>query len=780
MKISLNWLRDFVDCQLPASELETLLRRAGLEVAGIEVRGAAIDHVVVAEILESTQHPNADRLSVCRVNDGSDLPRQIVCGAKNYKVGDKVPLALPGAVMPGNFKIKTGKLRGIESEGMMCSAKELGLAEDSEGLLILPSDSQPGTPIKNLFPPETLMELEITPNRPDWLHHHGVAREVAVFTGLDVRSPAATLPATAPAGDLVSLQDAGCPFYTLRRISGVKVGPSPQWLVDRLTSVGLRSINNIVDVTNYVLFELGQPLHAFDASKIQGSIQVRRACSGEVFRALDGRDYTLNPDYLAIADQNGPVALAGVMGGETSGVGESTTDILLESAIFEPALVRRASRTLGLMSDSSYRFERGVDPDTVALASARAAELIVQVAGGKAEEVLFIAGVAPIRNQVELRHARVSAILGLPLSPTEIEAALVRVGLKNVSSTADKSLWEIPGFRRELLREADLIEEISRMVGIEKIPSRAVGIFAPASEADLAYDFAMDLRRRLAGLGFHEARTSTLVSVAAATGPAVELKNPFGDDQSRLRNSLIPGLLAALSRNSDLGSKSIPLFETGRIFLPEGEFQRLALVVTGETAPADWRGGSPRSWDVFDLMGVIRHLVGNREEDIRPVENPPAPFGAAADVFLQGNKIGTLGPLHPAKARELGVSSPVLVAEFDMSAWISAVPKARQASALPKFPGSSRDIAFLAARSLPFGKVRSAIRDLNEPLLEDVRLFDFFTDDSGNKIPADKKSLAVALTFRSLERTLMTDEVNAATDRIKAALRESLGVDFRE
>ena len=339
MKISLNWLRDFVDCQLPASDIETLLRRAGLEVAGIETRGAAIDHVVVAEVLESVQHPNADRLSVCKVNDGSAIPRQIVCGAKNYKVGDKVPLALPGAVMPGDFKIKSGKLRGVESEGMMCSAKELRLAEDSEGLLILPPDSIPGTPIKDLFPSETLLELEITPNRPDWLHHYGVAREVGVFTGLPVKVPQPTLPATASAEGHALLEDPACAYYTLRRITGVKVGPSPQWLADRLASVGLRSVNNIVDVTNYVLFELGQPLHAFDAAKISGPIRVRRASEGEGFHALDGREYKLSASALVIADQNGPVALAGVMGGEGSGVSASTTEILLESAVFDPSTV---------------------------------------------------------------------------------------------------------------------------------------------------------------------------------------------------------------------------------------------------------------------------------------------------------------------------------------------------------------------------------------------------------------------------------------------------------
>jgi phenylalanyl-tRNA synthetase beta chain len=781
VKISINWLRDFVDCQLPASELETLLRRAGLEVAGIDQRGAAIDHVVAAEILESTQHPNADRLSVCKVNDGSPEPRQIVCGAKNYKVGDKVPLALPGAVLPGDFKIKTGKLRGVESEGMMCSAKELRLAEDSEGLLILPPETTPGTPIKDLFPAETILELEITPNRSDWLSHLGVVREIGVFTGLPVKAPEPALPPTASAEGSVRLEGEGCAFYTLRRISGVKVGPSPQWLRDRLAAVGLRSVNNVVDVTNYVLLELGQPLHAFDAAKISGPLQVRAASEGEAFRALDGREYKLPAGSLVIADDNGPAALAGVMGGEGSGVSEFTTDILLESAVFDPSRVRRASRALALFSDSSYRFERGVDPEGVILASARAVELILQVAGGTAEPVLLVAGKCPERGKVSLRHSRVRDLLGISLSNSEIESSLARVGLEKLAA-GDETRWSIPGYRRELRREADLIEEIARVVGIEKIPSLAQGPFAASSDADAAYDLAMNLRRSLAGMGFHEARTSTLVSAADVShfGEAVALKNPFGEDQSQLRNSLVPGLLAALRRNLDQGAKSIALFECGRVFKAAGEGQRLAIVLTGERHESNWRGESVRSWDVFDLTGAVRQLAGLSEKDIVPMATPAAPFGACADVFLNGKQIGVVGQLAPAVARDIGASAPLLAAEFDLDLWRAAASAKTQVAALAKFPGSARDIAFVAPLALPYGEVRSLIETLKEPLLESVRLFDLFTDPKGEKIPSDKKSMAISLTFRSPERTLTADEIQAAADRIKVALREKLGVDFRE
>ncbi len=777
MKISLNWLQDFVDCGLSAAELEALFRRAGLEVAAIEERGADFDKVVVAQVLESEQHPNADRLSVCKVDDGSATPRQIVCGAKNYKVGDKVPLALPGAVLPGDFKIKTGKLRGVESEGMMCSAKELRLAEDSDGLLILSPDAAVGSRIGEHFPKDVLFELEITPNRSDWLSHFGIAREIGVFTGFPVTRLELPAPAVTPADEAVILEDPKCPYYTLRKISGVKVGPSPQWLADRLVAVGLRPVNNIVDITNYVQFELGQPLHAFDAGKITGAIRVRHAAPGERFLALDGSALTLKEDFLVIADAAGPVALAGVMGGADSGVSATTTDILLESALFDPSSVRRASRTLGLLSDSSYRFERGIDPEMVLAASARATQLILECAGGSADELVLEAGQPWTRPVVALRPTRVRSLLGVEISDQEITASLTKVGLEEQPDG-----WAIPGFRRELTREVDLIEEVARVVGIERIPSRTSASFAPSSAPDASYDFLMDRRRALAGLGFHEARTSTLVSVADAAwfGPAVELKNPFGDDQSRLRTSLLPGLLTALKRNLDQGAPSVRLFECGRVFSPGAEPSRIAMVATGEAAPANWRGGKSRAWDVLDLKGAVRELAAVAETDFIPLAEPPAPFGAALQVIKNTKPIGLLGVLLPGEARKLGATSPLLAAEFDAAAWQEALPPATPARALPKFPASSRDVALVAPLPLAYGEVRSTVLTAKEPLLESINLFDLFSDSTGEKLPADRKSLAISLTFRSPERTLTTEEVNAATARLKARLQEALAVDFRE
>ena len=781
MKVSLNWLREYVDCHLDTAALEELFRRTGLEVASAEERGAQFDKVVVAQILESAPHPNADRLSVCKVDDGSGTPRQIVCGAKNYKVGDKVPLALPGAVLPGDFKIKPGKLRGVESEGMMCSAKELRLAEEAEGLLLLPPSAQVGSPIGEQFPGDTVFELEITPNRADWLSHLGIAREIGIFAGLAVKPPGCALPPAAPAGGAIEILAEECPFYTLRKIRGVKVGPSPQWLRDRLVSAGLRPINNVVDITNFVLFEIGQPLHAFDAAKISGPIRARLARAGERFRALDGRDYALEEKFLVIADDARAVALAGVMGGEDSGVTEATTDVLLESAIFDPSAVRRASRGLGLLSDSSYRFERGVDPEAVEWASARAAALIVQVAGGIAEEAVLVAGKRWERPTVRLRGTRARALLGAEIEDAEMEGALSKVGLEKLSGGAE-STWRVPGYRHELKREADLIEEVVRVVGIGRIPSNTSGIFAPSSAPDAAYDFLMARRHDLAGLGFHEARTSTLVSAAEAAwfGPAVELKNPFGEDQSRLRTSLIPGLLAALKRNIDFGAPAVRLFECGRVFSPSGEASRIAMVATGPVAGKTWRGGEARNRDIFDLKGAVCELAKISDAEIAPLPNPPAPFAAASEIFKSGARIGILGILHPGESRKLDAPAPVVAAEFDASAWQRAIPPTSAARPLPKFPASSRDIALTGPLSLAYGDVRDAVLAQKEPLLESVALFDQFTDPTGEKLPADQKSLAISLTFRSPERTLKTEEVNAATDRLKAGLKERLGVDFRE
>src|SRR5438034_11023809 len=460
MKFSVNWLREFVDLPKNPEDIADLLSRAGIETKNIETRGANIDKVIVSQITASSRHPNADRLTVCDVDDGSGTKRQIVCGATNYKVGDKVPLALPGAKLPNGAEIRKSKLRGVESEGMLCSPIELGLGEDASGLLILSPDAKIGAPIGDLFPADTILDVEIHPNSGDLMSHFGLAREIAAMTGKKLKST--------PRDSKIAIKKTGvtitatreCPFFSARKIDNVKVGASPQWIRTKIESVGIRSINNIVDISNLVMLELGQPTHAFDADKLNGGINVRLARDGEKFLALDGKTYSLKPDNLVVADQERAVGIAGVMGGEETGVTESTKNILLESAYFLPASVRRTARNLNLPSDASYRFERGVDPQMILRASQRASELIQEIAGGTPAKEINLAGkLPPNPADVSLSYDKCDRVVGISIKPKAIDEILTGFGLKKTSA-AKTTKWKIPSYRRDLQRDVDLIEEV--------------------------------------------------------------------------------------------------------------------------------------------------------------------------------------------------------------------------------------------------------------------------------------------------------------------------------
>lgn len=485
MNVSLQWLSDHVDfSEYSMAQLDELLTFAGIEVEGIQ---SLPDHLVVGEVLSSEKHPDAEKLSVCQVDDGSGKPRQIVCGAKNYKVRDKVPLALPGCVLDAGggktFTISEGKLRGVDSLGMMCSAKEIGLAEAADGLMILPANLKPGTPLTEVFP--AVFELEITPNRPDCLSHLGVARELAALAKKPLKGlahhGASTTPIRKAEAKEIQISSPTCPYYTARIIRGVKVAESPAWLKQKLESIGLRPINNVVDITNYVLMETGQPLHAFDMAKLEGGIVVRQAKGGEKFLALNGEEYKLSDEDLVIADSSKAVAIGGVMGGEDSGVTGATTDVLLEAAYFTPAAIRRTGRRLGIHSDSSYRFERGVDPWQIAGVSDFAVKLILEVAGGKVEPDLIVAGEAPAAPQpVALDNDYCRSVIGAPLTDETIDSILTSLGLE-----ASANLWQIPTYRLDLERPIDLVEEVARVYGLDNIPSRTRASFSAASKAEI-------------------------------------------------------------------------------------------------------------------------------------------------------------------------------------------------------------------------------------------------------------------------------------------------------
>src|SRR5438874_6699273 len=795
MKFSVNWLREFVESPPSIDALAELLTMSGVEIEAIEKRSADFDRVVVAQIIESKPHPNADRLTVCVVDDGSGTKRQIVCGAKNYKVDDKVPLALPGAELTGGLKIRASKLRGVESEGMLCSAKELGVAEDAAGLLILSPEAKIGTPIRDLFPPDTILDVEITPNRGDLLSHFGLTREIAALTNKRCVGQALCLPSKS-AGDAPALQTKGitisalreCPFYSARRIENVKVGPSPDWLRAKIESVGIRSINNVVDVSNFVMLELGQPTHAFDADKLSGAINVRLAREGEKFLALDGKMYALTPDNLIIADDKRAVGIAGVMGGEESGVTASTKNVLLESAYFLPASVRRTARDLNLPSDASYRFERGVDPQMIFAASQRATKLICEVAAATPVGIIAVAGeVPPNPPDVSIRYRRADELLGIHIEPATADAILTRFGLRivkqasNLPVGSDRKLktcatWKIPSYRRDLQREVDLIEEIIRAHGIEKIPSADRSRFTPLSEADRNFDFETKLRRDLIAIGLTEARTSSLIArseVAAANG-AIELRNPLSEDHVALRTSLITGLLGAVARNIRAGAERIALFEIGNTFAPPtGEQQRkLAIALCGQAASAkDWRRAKKRQLDFFDLKGAL-NILGAFE--FRRSKQPG--FVLIAEIFYETDRIGCGGQLSATTS----ASAPVLVAEIDLARIAQAKEQAKPFKEIDRYPEVTRDIAMFVGPRVTHAEILAAIASANEPLLEKVELFDLFMENDGKGMPEMKKSLAYSLTYRDKNRTLTSEEVSAVHARIRERLRNDVGAELRE
>ena len=785
MKFSVNWLREFVELPSSVEELAELLTLAGIEIEGIAKRGANFDNVIVSQITASAQHPNADRLSVCQVDDGSGQTRQIVCGAKNYKVGDKVPLALPGAILANDLKIKPSKLRGIESQGMLCSPSELGLSEDSDGLLILSSEAKIGEPIASLFPDDTVLDVEITPNRGDLLSHFGLAREISALVGQPLR-----LPNQPTAGDAPALQMKGvtisapneCPFYSARGIENIKVGPSPGWLRARLEAVGLRSINNIVDITNFVMLELGQPLHAFDADKLTGGINVRLAKAGEKFLALDGKTYSLGERDLVIADDARAVGIAGVMGGEDTGVTESTTTLLLESAFFDPASVRRTARTLNLPSDASYRFERRVDPGMSLPSSQRAAELIREIAGGNPAADIATAGAPPAAPpNVSLRYERCNRLIGLPIPSERVDEILERFGLKKASAGTDGVSWQIPSFRSDLQRDVDLAEEIVRVFGIERVPLRDRSRFTPKSTADGVYDFESALRQRLVARGVFEARTSALIPRQAGlfgTG-AIELRNPLSEDHVALRPTLLSGLLDVLGRNIRNGASSICLFELGRVFTPPDvvEKRNLALVFSDNAATrAHWRSDA-RQLDLFDLKGVIE-TIGIQELSFRRSERPE--LSLSADVLSGSDVIGFFGQLAAAYAATAGTIAPVFVAEIEIRSEMLVPAGSKSFREIEKFPAIARDVAMIVPEELSHENIVATITGAREPLLASVELFDLFSGKEEQNFGKGKKSLAYTLTYRDKTRTLTNEEITVVHAKIRERLQRELGVELRE
>ncbi|HEY1764368.1 MAG TPA: phenylalanine--tRNA ligase subunit beta [Opitutaceae bacterium] len=807
MKISLNWIKDYVPLEAPVEELTRAITFLGFEVEGVAMTGApALSNVVVGEVLTREKHPNADKLSVCTVNLGAkEGVRTIVCGAQNYAVGDRVPVALPGAVLPGGLVIKRSKIRGQESDGMMCSGREIGVGEDAGGLLILEGRPEPGLPINDVLPAgDTVFDIEVTPNRPDCQCHLGIARELAAWFRRDVRYPQETFRGEAPAGAASALfsgvtveEPEDCPLYAAHVIEGVRIGPSPAWMQERLRAVGLRPINNVVDVGNYVMLETGQPLHAFDAQKLGGGrIVVRRAASGESITTLDGKERALSNRMLVIADAGKPVVVAGIMGGENSGVDASTTSIVLESAYFRAGSVRATSRTLGLSSDSSYRYERGVDPHGTLEAAWRAIDLILETAGGTVVgPVCVVGGDVPWRREIAVSSTFILERLGFDIPASDMRASLEALDLlvTRENPSADGGLdWtvSIPSWRDDLDRPIDLVEEVLRLYGTERIPPAPVLASGLAVEDDPVVLFNRKATAYLVGHDFHECLNLTLRSagelttwVSATAASELALSNPFAEDQSHLRPTLVMGLLDSLLVNQSRGVPASRLCETGRIFMENNgqnlEVAAVAFLIAEDTTRS-WRPRKPADfYAAKHHVDAIAALAGINlgAAVLEPVTGPGFGWQPGHSVSAGGMAEGWIarfGLVNLAMVGSRGVTGTVFAGVFAiLPEKLSASHARSRFRDFSLFPAALRDIALVVDAGVPAGDVRAALAKAagaaagSSFAVESVDIFDVY---SGKGLPEGKKSLAFSLVFRSPSRTLTDQEANGVLQAIQTEI----------
>lgn len=822
MKVSLKWLSEYVEVPSDLKAFCDQLDLTGTGVEGVERSGDALEHVVTGQILEKQPHPDSDHMWVTKVDvgsanvdkEGNPEPLQIVCGAQNFNQGDHVVVATIGAVLPGDFKIKKSKLRGVVSCGMNCSSRELGLGADHDGIMILPEDAPIGMPLADYLKlSDTILDLEITPNRPDCLSMVGMAREVGAMYGIDAKDPldemeaALKEDASQPAvSDLVDIEVADaqrCGRYAARVIKNVKVGPSPDWLAERVTATGARSINNVVDVTNYILFLFGQPLHAFDYDKlVDGSgkahVIVRAAEEGEELTTLDGEKRVLTSDMSVIATPQSAVALAGVMGGLDSEVTEETTTILLETATFDSGRTSRTSRNLGLISESSMRYERRVDDNGIDRISAAAAQLLADVSGG-----VVVPGVLDVYNtktdpvDLTFRIPRFHAMMGEAIPRDFIVETLERLGC-TVSAEGDEALKVIaPTFRPDLEREIDLYEEVLRLYGMDRIPSTLpsgsgrLGVKSPAQRI-------MDkINNTLRAAGLNETMTYSFADPheleqlrmpTEGLGVPVELLNPLNAEQSIMRQSIIPGLMRSVSYNQNRGVRNVQLYETGIVFFgAEGkkspkERQRLAVVMAGAMDDPAWNN-KPAPFDFFDGKGVVESLMRElaiakpRFTALSSEDAPHLQPGRAAQVLSGGTVLGWLGEIHPLACEAFEAQAPVVAFELDLDALIKCARPARDYVDVPVFPAVTMDVAFVVDESVTHEQLMRCITSAGGKLLDTVQLFDVYRDEE--RVGAGKKSMAYALEYRAADRTLTTEEVDKQHARLIKKVCGATGAEVR-
>ncbi len=804
MIVTYNWLKEFVDCTLAPEELAHRLTMAGLEVDAMEQIGAELDNVIVAGLVSVDPHPDADRLTVCKVDTGSGMV-QVVCGAKNHRSGDLVALAQVGSVLPGDFKIKKSKIRGQESQGMLCSERELGLTEESEGILILPQDLPLGVPVfEALGLKDVRFELGLTPNRADCLSIVGVAREVAAMTGSPLHLPQ---PAVRESGEeigqltSVTIEEPElCPRYAARLIRNVSIGPSPEWLVRRLESVGQRSINNVVDVTNYVLMELGHPLHAFDFRLLRGGrIVVKRALDGDCFTTLDSLDRVLGSDDLTICDGEGAVALAGIMGGENSEIQADTVDILLESAYFHPGAIRRTSKRLGIHTESSHRFERGADINMVPVALDRAAALIVEVAGGNVARGRIDNYPKPIAPRlIDLSIQRTNQILGLDLEPSAIVGLLSAIGLEiQPAAAGERAVLSVglPTFRPDLEREIDLVEEVARLNGYDRIPVTMPESRITCHTPPVHVERLNQARNALIAAGFSEIINYSFVAPGAwdrirlgdddPRRRTVPLLNPLNEEQSVMRTSLVPSVLETVARNLAYRSRDLRLFELRPVFLPGPaddlplERQHLVAAISGRRAPEGWCQVDA-AVDFFDLKGATENLLARfRVTGISWDATQSEPFlhpGKSCSIIVGTTSIGTIGEVHPEVLAGYEIDLPLYLVDLDLDAVFSQAGDFPGIRSLSRFPDIFRDSALVLAEEVSAAQLLQAIDRAKSRYAEEVVLFDIYR---GSGVPEGEKSVGIRVRYRSAEKTLTDEEIQAAHGRILKVLEKEFGARLR-
>jgi len=799
MKVSLSWLKDYVNIDGDLVKLAEALTMVGLEVGALADRYAYLDRVVVGRIVEVSPHPSADTLSVCRVDVGTGI-KSVVCGAPNIKEGNFVPIALPGVQLPSGDTIEAGHIHGEFSEGMLCSEAELALGMNTSGILSLPETAEPGQGVAaTLGLSDTVIEFDLTPNRSDCLSIIGIAREVAAILKTPLKHPKVNLPrGKTPIEELSSVTIEApdhCPRYAARIVTDIKVGPSPFWLQDRLHSVGLRAINNVVDVTNFVLMEMGQPLHAFDLDRLaEHRIVVRTAQEGQTFTTLDGTERTLGPDMLMICDGKGPVALAGIMGGLESEIEDHTTRVLIESAYFNPVTTRRTAKKLGSNTESSYRFERGVDPVGVRSALDRTAQLMVELAGGTLAEGVIDVYPRPFSERViELSTKRTNRLLGTRLNQDELCAYLKSIELDAEPIDDDRLKVVPPTFRIDITRPEDLMEEVARLMGYNQIPTTHPVSHVVARKPEKRLWVRDRLRHLLTGCGFSEIVTYSfigreacdqlLLHVQDRRRQLVSILNPLTEEQTVMRSSLLPGLLATMDRNSKQRNENLKIFELGKAFFHSGEDQlpeeieMISGLWTGARHARTWHSKETRV-DFYDIKGVIEvvcaglNITGIRFDPVTSTDFPYMRPGYAAQIHADNERLGVVGELSREVLTNFGLEQVAYCFDLNFDLLVDHVSEERRAKALPRFPATSRDIALILSNTVEAQAILDFIEGMEEPLVKKVEIFDVY---SGSPIPEGKKGIGLRFTYRSSEKSLTDSAVNSIHETITREVLKKFG-----